>query len=483
MSVLPFARQLFRTLIISLPIVSVAATTSVDATDSGVVVLPLGPAYATETADTRVPAEPVESTAPVMTEGEDTRPVTIAMLMPSDESPFLPAARIVGNGLLTASRVSSRNANIMLIEAPESVPINEMIDTAVFSGADVVVGPLQKDQVEQLSREKNLPIPIVTLNYAATPDEEISPNMLMLSVATDLEAEYIARQAVKALPEETAAGLPPKVLILTTDKPWEKRLSEAYMKVLNLSGVQYEVFTVTMDNLQDLQDKCRPELSQEERYKFNRMAATADSERARKQVHEAQRAHAAVAAPPYHSVLLALDARDAGLVRSRLPLRTSVWATSTTNPGDPKTSSSASALAFDLNHVVFAECPFILRYDNESFEAKFQTALPYSMPAKRLFALGLDAYQVAEDWAHGRKAFEISGETGQLTVHRDLSAQVVRTPASFEIRSGELVDTAVDSEVPDETAAEGEVEPNMGAPEPIEPEVLQEDDTTQNSNI
>lgn len=124
-----------------------------------------------------------------------------------------------------------------------------------------------------------------------------------------------------------------------------------------------------------------------------------------------------------------------------------------------------------------------LRYDNESFEAKFQTALPYSMPAKRLFALGLDAYQVAEDWAHGRKAFEISGETGQLTVHRDLSAQVVRTPASFEIRSGELVDTAVDSEVPDETAAEGEVEPNMGAPEPIEPEVLQEDDTTQNSNI
>ena len=205
MSVLPFARQLFRTLIISLPIVSVAATTSVDATDSGVVVLPLGPAYATETADTRVPAEPVESTAPVMTEGEATRPVTIAMLMPSDESPFLPAARIVGNGLLTASRVSGRNANIMLIEAPESVPINEMIDTAVFSGADVVVGPLQKDQVEQLSREKNLPIPIVTLNYAATPDEEISPNMLMLSVATDLEAEYIARQAVKALPHDGQA--------------------------------------------------------------------------------------------------------------------------------------------------------------------------------------------------------------------------------------------------------------------------------------
>ena len=118
MSVLPFARQLFRTLIISLPIVSVAATTSVDATDSGVVVLPLGPAYATDTADTRVPAEPVESTAPVMPEGEATRPVTIAMLMPSDESPFLPAARIVGNGLLTASRVSGRNANIMLIEAP-----------------------------------------------------------------------------------------------------------------------------------------------------------------------------------------------------------------------------------------------------------------------------------------------------------------------------------------------------------------------------
>ena len=112
------------------------------------------------------------------------------------------------------------------------------------------------------------------------------------------------------------------MLILTTDKPWEKRLSEAYMKVLNLSGVQYEVFTVTMDNLQDLQDKCRPELSQEERYKFNRMAATADSESSPQAGPRGAACHAGVAAPPYHSVLLALDARDAGLVRSRLPLRT-----------------------------------------------------------------------------------------------------------------------------------------------------------------
>ncbi len=477
MSVLPFARQLFRALIISLPIVSVAATTSVDATGSGVVVLPLDPTYAAQPDASATSVETSDKTLSDMAPANAGRPVTIAMLMPSDASPFLSAARIVANGLLTASRVSGRQDNIMLIEAPDSVTVHELIDTAVFSGADVVVGPLQKDQVELLAKDKKLPVPIVTLNYAAVPDEEVSSNMLMLSVATDLEAEYIARQAVKALPAETSAGLPPKILILTTDKPWEKRLSEAYMKVLNLSGVQYEVFTVTMDNLQELQDKCRPELSEEERLKFNHMASTADNDKALKEIREAQRARTAVAEPPYHSVLLALDARDAGLIRSRLPLRTSVWATSTTNPGDPKTSSSASALAFDLDHVVFAECPFILRYDSESFRAKFQTSLPYSMPAKRLFALGLDAYQVAEDWARGKRAFEINGETGRLTVHRDLSAQVVRTPASFEIRSGELFDMSVVAASPENNTLN--TESNIALPdtvkhEHLEPEVLQQ---------
>lgn len=474
MSVLPFARQLFRALIISLPIVSVAATTSVDAPDSDVVVLPLDPTYAAKQAASDIPADTYDKALSGMPSVDTDRPVTIAMLMPSDVSPFLSAARIVANGLLTASRVSGRQDNILLIEAPDSVTVQELIDTAVFSGADVVVGPLQKDQVELLAKEKSLPIPIVTLNYTTAPDEEVSSNMLMLSVATDLEAEYIARQAVKALPSETSAGLPPKILILTADKPWEKRLSEAYMKVLNLSGVQYEVFTVTMDNLQELQDKCRPELSEEERLKFNHMAATADNDKALKEIREAQRARTAVAEPPYHSVLLALDARDAGLVRSRLPLRTTVWATSTTNPGDPKTSSSASALAFDLNRVVFAECPFILRYDSESFAAKFQAPLPYSMPAKRLFALGLDAYQVAEDWARGKKSFEIDGETGRLTVHRDLSAQVVRTPAAFEIRSGELFDTSVASASPQGALLNTEsiIElPEAVTPDHLEPEV------------
>ena len=486
MSVLPFARQLFRTLIISLPIVSVAATTSIDATNPNVVVHPLVPTYAIDSPDASFSKEITENTA---TTSEAERSITIAFLLPPDESPFLPAARIVGNGLLTASRVSGRNADIMLIEAPETVEIRELIDTAIFSSADVIVGPLQKDQVEQLAREKDLPIPIVTLNYAAVPEKEISPSMLMLSVATDLEAEYIAKQAVKALPAETSNGQPPKVLILTTDKPWEKRLCEAYMNVLQDSGVQYEVFTVSMDNLQELQDKCRPELSEEELLKFSHMVETATDEKELKQVHEAQRASTAIAEPPYHSVLLALDARDAGLVRSRLPLRTSVWATSTTNPGDPKTSSNASALAFDLNHVVFAECPFILRYDNESFEAKFKTSLPYSMPAKRLFALGLDAYEVAEDWARGYKSFEINGETGQLMINRDLSAQVVRIPASFEIRSGELFNISpVGLDVPTKSqmqdSEESKITPSENEPETsVKPEVAQTIDTTPDSNI
>ena len=433
MSVLSSLRLLISSAIISLPIVSLAAV-SVDTSVAENTQI----STHKEVVPPLTTTEPQES--PLVNEASS-RPLNIAMLMPADESPFLSAAKIVGNGLIAANRVNNHNANLMLIEAPENVNIHELLDAAVFAGADVVIGPLQKDRVEHLANAEQLPIPVVTLNYSQLAAQHTASNLIMLSVATDLEAEYIAKLAIQALPQSTSLEHPSKVLVLTTDKAWEKRLSEAYVRVLQEANIPHEVFTVTLDNLQELQDKCRPELSAEERMKFRRMEIAAGSDKkALKEIQNEAKTKMATGEPPFHAALLALDAGTAGLVRSRLPLRTRVWATSTTNPGDPSTSSSSSALAYDLNQVVFAECPLILRYDAQSFEKKYHIAMPYSMPARRLFSLGLDAYQVAIDWAKNTKNFQIKGETGNLTVDRSLGALVERHPSTYVIHNGTLVD-------------------------------------------
>ena len=462
MSVLPFARLLICSAILSLPLaVSAAEPTAAevsadsahapapdDAEPSLTDTLPMvhltdaaAPADAEKTAE----AESAGADAPVAaaaTAADSVRPLTIAYLMPSDESPVLSAAKIVGNGLIAANRSGETPANIMLIETSASATVLNQIEAALYAGADVVIGPLEKNRVEELAAEKELPLPVVALNVASDRLQDSPSALAMLSISTEVEAEYVARLAVKALPETTERGEAPKVIVLKTEQPWEERISAVYEKVLADAGVQYEVFTVTMENLQELQTKLRPSLSEEDLEAFLKMKTEAgEDEKALKAVDAAMKAKAAVSEPPCQAALLALDARTASIVRNRLPLRTRVWATSTSNPGDPKGSSSAAALAFDLNNVAFTECPLVLNYSADSFEARFATTMPYSLPAKRLFALGADVLHVAQEWARGRTTFSYVGETGTLNLDRSVSALIDRVPAMAVVLNGEIVQT------------------------------------------
>lgn len=446
MSVLSYARLLISSAIISLPLAVPAAEipsgTDVSPSEAQSFVPEDNTASLTDTVPVVKADKPIAEASNNVSTSKPGRPISIAYLMPSDESPVLSAAKIVGNGLIAACRTSETPAEIMLIESSASTSILNQIEAALFAGADVVVGPLEKNRVDELAATKELPLPVVALNIASDRLKDAPSRLIMLSVSTEIEAEYIAALAIKALPETTESGEAPKVIVLKTAQDWEDRISAAYEKVLTAAGIQYEVFNVTMDNLQDLQDKLRPTLSESDLQMFLQMKTDAgDDEKALKAVETAMRAKAAVSEPPCQAALLALDARTAGLVRNRLPLRTRVWATSTTNPGDTKGSSSASALAYDLNNVAFTECPLILRYDADGFEARFATAMPYSLPAKRLFALGADVLNVAEEWARGHSAFTLEGETGKLLLHRESSALVERVPAMAVILNGDIINT------------------------------------------
>lgn len=450
--VLSFARLMLSGVIVSLPILSIAAIpasfeSGVGA--PGITSTDAKPSLATSLPTTHTTDEIQESnTAPLIR-----RALNIAVLMPSDASPFLPVLKIVGNGLIAASRTSENPANILLIEATDTVSLDEQIDAAVFAGADVVVGPLQKDLVNELAAKQSLPIPVVSLNLIPEKEQTAPENLLMMSVSSEMEAVAVAKMAVQAMPETTVEGFAPRAVILKFEGDWEDRISAAYEKALSAAGISYEVRTVDMEKLSDLQKDFEAKLSPEDEKTFTyrlqkiQTDSTISSEVIRtariKAVKNERRSLIAMSEPPYQAAFLAMDAMAAGLVRNRLPLRMRVWATSSINPGDPKTSSTATALAYDLNNVVFTECPLIVRYDAAGFEARFKTSMPYSVAAKRLFALGADAYAVAERSARHLPIENIAGETGVLTLNREHSAQVQRTPATVLIQNGVL--NAVDN--------------------------------------
>jgi outer membrane PBP1 activator LpoA protein len=56
----------------------------------------------------------------------------------------------------------------------------------------------------------------------------------------------------------------------------------------------------------------------------------------------------------------------------------------------------------------------------------------------RLYALGVDAYQVAQRWSAGETRFTIEGMTGRLRVDRESGPRVERRPAAAIYRNGAI---------------------------------------------
>ena len=394
--------------------------------------------------------------------------LTVAMIMPPDESDVLQAARIVSNGLIAASQTHDPAIRVLLIEAPTSVPLIDEINAATLAGADIVVGPIERSRIEELSKVAHLPIPVLALNILPR-SQSIPPELTMMGLSTDMEAKIIAEQAIKQGMLDTDTPL--QVAILTTPGSWEEKLVAGYVEALQQARVNYKVFTIEQDRLNELRESLEPSLSPEDIQTFNeaRKAILADTtltDKARqkqlKTLDDNRRTQKATATPPYPVVLLATDQRTASLVRNLLPLRSSVWGTSTINPGDPNSNSMAVTLSYDLNGVNFTESPLLVKYDEARFEKTFNTPMPYSSPAKRLFALGVDALQVAYQIAKGDQRFEWRGETGTLSYNKSQSNVVVRTPDLIHIVDGKLLDLSL---TPEEKAAmQNDVQSPSNAP-------------------
>ena len=152
----------------------------------------------------------------------------------------------------------------------------------------------------------------------------------------------------------------------------------------------------------------------------------------------AKRARAALSEPPYHAVFLAMDAKTASLVRSRLPIRSRIWGTPIINPGDPKTDPQAKAMTYDLLQVALVDSPLVLQFDADEFEDIYRVPAPQTSLQKRLFALGADAFAAASSIAHGTTSASFDGLLGTVAYNLSLSPKAERRGQTAMIFGGEL---------------------------------------------
>lgn len=171
-------------------------------------------------------------------------PRRLALLLPQEGS-LSSAAQAIRNGFLAAHFSASgmkRNVSIEFYDTEES-DISLLVDRVVADGADVIVGPLDKDRVRAVVRGDSLPVPIVALNRVS---ESIISN------SSSLQLSMVVEDDVAAIAKKLQDMRAERILLLIGESFWCARASVALKEVLpRATRVADEILLTDLSEITD----------------------------------------------------------------------------------------------------------------------------------------------------------------------------------------------------------------------------------------
>lgn len=311
-------------------------------------------------------------------------PAIIALVLPLEAPDYARAADAVRAGFLAAAESAGAASRVRVIGHADGNVLGGF-EGARTAGARVVVGPLVRDDLRDLVASGR-PLPLTIALNQLDDGTTLPPQVYTLALAVESDARIIARRM--------RADQVQSVAVIGGDAPLTKRFATAFAGEWLLAGgsaPQSFGFEPTSDGLAVL----RRELSK----------STADG------------------------ALIALDARTAPLARSFVP-RLPAYASSLVN------GALEPAAARDLEGVVFVDLPWIVTPGDPAI-ARLPRQPMGNLALDRLYALGLDAFTVAQVFSRGVPTqLRISGATGALTLADD---RHIRREGTLAVFRGGLV--------------------------------------------
>ncbi|MBL4607724.1 MAG: penicillin-binding protein activator [Pseudomonadales bacterium] len=174
------------------------------------------------------PSHPAAQNLPprlsIMSNLHEFRPKHIALLLPLSGQ-FSAHAGAIRNGFLANYYLSQSRNNptpILHIYNTESSDKSfmEVYIEASSSGADLIIGPLKKENVAQLETIESLPVPTLSLNYGPEARVANNPNLTEFGLSPEDETLQIALKAFSDGHDKAA--------ILYPDNSWGYRLAQSF---------------------------------------------------------------------------------------------------------------------------------------------------------------------------------------------------------------------------------------------------------------
>ena len=314
----------------------------------------------------------------------------IALLLPVGLPTFARPAEAVRDGFMAAAKAQGGSPLPIRIHAVSEEDGQSIVDgyrRALDAGARMVVGPLTRSGVTALAASDRVAVPTLALS-APDGGGPMPQNLFVLSLQIEAEARQVAQLAFGEgrLNAYTING----------DTPLQRRMHQAFVDEFSRLGGRH----------------------------IAEFAATADRE-------GLDRIKQAAALGVADMVFLALDFQRARLVRPYLdPL--ALYATSQVNP------VNAGPLAgFDLANIRFLDMPWLLQPDHPAVMIYPRPDFGGSIDLERLYALGIDAFRIAQELLNGRTELKLDGVTGHITTGRD--RHFVRELVSAQFSEGRLL--------------------------------------------
>lgn len=293
----------------------------------------------------------------------------IALLLPVNSKIFGRHATALRDGFrATAKNQGKASAPVLEYAVTENITsVLEGYRAAVAAGAYVIVGPLTRDAVTALAFGEPVPVPTLALNVPDNTGRNPG-NLYLLSLQIETEARQAARIAWRD-GRRTA-------VTLNGGGPVERRMQAAFAgEFMRLGG------RVAAD-----------------------VAYAPDPEKLK------AIARSGNAADMY---FLALGYSEARTARSYLGA-TPIYATSSVHAGD-----QGPLAGFDLAGVNFVDMPWLLEPNHPAVMVYARPKPLGSMDLERFYALGIDAWRIAQLLLTGAREIRLDGVTGQLTLGAD----------------------------------------------------------------